>query len=334
MTTIREVAERAGVSYATVSHVVNNTRFVADDTRERVLEAMAELQYRPNAVARSLRSGRTNTIGMILPDSSNPYFAEIGRAIEEEAFKQGFSIILCNMELAPQKENLYIDVLINKQVDGIIFVAAGDQIPLLELLKRQGIPAVMIERDLPDVDVDTIITDNRLGGYQATRHLLDLGHRRIALITGPTSKITPSEGRRLGYRQALEEAGIAYDETIVCLGDFHAQSGLEITAWLLAQPSPPTAIFAGNDLMAIGSICAAEKMGLRVPRDLSVVGFDNIDLANFTNPPLTTVSQEQAPVGIWATQTLVRKIVDKNLPALKVMLPTRLILRESSAPVR
>ena len=334
MTTIREVAQKARVSYATVSHVINNTRFVSEDTRERVQLAMTELNFRPNAVARSLRSGRTNTIGLILPDSSNPYFAEIGCAIEEEAFKNGYSIILCNMELDPDKENLYIDVLLKKQVDGIIFVATGDQLNLLDLLKSQNIPVVMIDRHLPDVEVDTITTDNQLGGYLATRHLLDLGHRCIACITGPSTNITPSRGRLTGYKQALEEAGIPYDEAIVRLGDFHARTGMEITEQLLNQPSAPTAIFACNDLMALGALRAANKVGLKVPEDLSIVGFDNIDLTNFFNPPLTTISQEQFHLGIWATQTLVRRITDKNLPYLKDILPTRLIVRESSAPAR
>jgi LacI family transcriptional regulator len=334
MTTIREVAQKAGVSYATVSHVINNTRFVSEETRSRVQLVMAELNYRPNAVARSLRSGRTNSIGLILPDSSNPYFAEIGRAIEEEAFQNGYSIILCNMELDPAKENLYIDVLIKKQVDGIIFVATGDQIPLLSLLKSLNIAAVMIERDLPDVEVDTVMADNRQGGYLATRHLLDLGHRRIACLTGPSSSITPSWGRLAGYRKALEESGVAYDEEVVCLGDFHPRSGMEITEKLLAHSAPPTAIFACNDLMALGALRAADKAGLRVPLDLSVVGFDNIELTNFINPPLTTISQGQNHLGVWATQTLVRRITDKNLPYRKEILPTRLIVRESSAPVR
>jgi LacI family transcriptional regulator len=334
MSTIREVAKKAGVSYATVSHVINNTRFVSPETRSRVQLAMTELNYRPNAVARSLRSGRTNTIGMILPDSSNPYFAEIGRAIEEEAFHSGYSIILCNMELDPAKENLYIEVLLKKQVDGIIFVATGDQLPLLDLLKEQEIPAVMIDRDLPDVAVDTIITDNQQGGYQATRHLLELGHRRIACITGPSSRIYPSGGRITGYRQALEDAGVDYDESIVCLGDYHPRSGMVITENLLKDLQRPTAIFACNDLMALGAIRAAKKAGLRIPEDLSIVGFDNIDLANFINPPLTTISQEQACLGVWATQALVRRITGKNLPYLKEKLPTRLIERESTAPVR
>lgn len=332
MTTIREVAHRAGVSYATVSHVINNTRFVSEETRARVQSAMSELNYRPNAVARSLRSGRTNTIGMILPDSSNPYFAEIGRVIEEEAFRSGYSIILCNMELDPAKENLYINVLMNRQVDGLIFCATGDQMPMLDELESQDIPAVFIDRDLPGVEVDTVIVDNDQGGCIATQHLLDLGHRRIACITGPASPITPSGRRVNGYEAALIEAGIPVDHDLIRLGDYHPRSGMEITEALLRLPDPPTAIFACNDLMALGAIRAANKLGLRVPEDISIIGYDNIDLTNFINPPLTTVSQEQETVGLWAVQALVRRITDKSLPTQKAIIPTRLVVRESTAP--
>ncbi|MDQ2690439.1 MAG: LacI family transcriptional regulator, partial [Chloroflexota bacterium] len=186
MATIREVAESAGVSYATVSHVINNTRVVSQETRERVLAAMSALDYRPNALARSLRQGKTNTLGLVLPDSANPFFAEISRSIEDEAFKKGYSVFLCNTELDTQRELFYVDVLSKKQVDGIIFVAAGDQADSLDYLVQRNLPVVMIDRDVPNVEVDAVLTDHRLGGYLATRHLLELGHTRIACIAGPS----------------------------------------------------------------------------------------------------------------------------------------------------
>jgi LacI family transcriptional regulator len=225
-------------------------------------------------------------------------------------------------------------VLVNKQVDGIIFVATGDQIEQLHFLLDQGIPVVMIDRDLPEVAVDTIIADNCLGGQLATQHLIELGHRRIACITGPSSSITPSAGRLVGYRQALSEAGIPYEEPLVRLGDYHPQSGMEITGQLLCLPSAPTAIFACNDLMALGALRAAVKAGLRVPEDLSIVGFDDIELASYTNPPLTTIRQPKNDIGVLATQTLARRIANKGISSIKVMLPTHLIVRESSAPVK
>src|SRR4029453_9321581 len=203
MTTIREVAENAGVSYATVSHVINNTRVVSPETRQRVLAAMAALNYRPNALARSFRQGKTNTIGLLLPDSANPFFAEISRSIEDEAFNKGYSVFLCNTELDTQRELFYVDVLSKKQVDGIIFVAGGDQGDLLVFLLRQNMPVVMVDRDLPNVQVDAVLTDHQLGGYLAPQHLIELGHKQIACIAGPSS-ITPSAERITGYRKALE----------------------------------------------------------------------------------------------------------------------------------
>ncbi|HEY3475619.1 MAG TPA: LacI family DNA-binding transcriptional regulator, partial [Anaerolineales bacterium] len=260
MTTIREVAESAGVSYATVSHVINNTRLVSPETRERVLAAMAALNYRPNALARSLRQGKTNTIGLVLPDSANPFFAEISRCIEDETFRKGYSVFLCNTELDIQRELFYVDVLSKKQVDGIIFIAAGDQADSLDFLISRNMPVVMIDRDVPNVEVDAVLTDHQLGGYLATRHLLELGHTLIACIAGPSS-ITPSAERIIGYRKALEEAGLPYDEKLVVRGDYHAQSGMDITNAILQMNPRPTAIFALNDLMALGALRAAAEAG-------------------------------------------------------------------------
>lgn len=329
MTTIREVAESAGVSYATVSHVINNTRLVSPETRERVLAAMTALNYRPNALARSLRQGKTNTIGLVLPDSANPFFAEISRSIEDEAFKQGYSVFLCNTELDTQRELFYVDVLSKKQVDGIVFVAAGDQADSLDFLVRRNMPVVMIDRDVPNVEVDAVLTDNQLGGFLATRHLLELGHTRIACIAGPSS-ITPSSERMIGYRKALEEAGIPYDEDLVVRGDYHAQSGMEITHSLLKTNPRPTAIFALNDLMALGALRAAAEAGYTIPRDLAVVGYDDLEIAHFSNPPLTTISQPKKEIGVQAINLLVDRMTHKSRSPIRLVLAPELIVRRST----
>lgn len=329
MTTIREVAESAGVSYATVSHVINNTRLVSPETRERVLAAMTALNYRPNALARSLRQGKTNTIGLVLPDSANPFFAEISRSIEDEAFKQGYSVFLCNTELDTQRELFYVDVLSKKQVDGIVFVAAGDQADSLDFLVRRNMPVVMIDRDVPNVEVDAVLTDNQLGGFLATRHLLELGHTRIACIAGPSS-ITPSSERMIGYRKALEEAGIPYDEDLVVRGDYHAQSGMEITHSLLKTNPRPTAIFALNDLMALGALRAAAEAGYTIPRDLAVVGYDDLEIAHFSNPPLTTISQPKKEIGVQAINLLVDRMTHKSRSPSRLVLAPELIVRRST----
>lgn len=333
MATIREVAENAGVSYATVSHVINNTRLVSPETRERVLEAMDALNYRPNALARSLRQGKTNTLGLVLPDSANPFFAEISRSIEDEAFKKGYSVFLCNTELDTQRELFYVDILSKKQVDGIIFVAAGDQADSLDFLVSLNMPIVMVDRNVPNVEVDTVLTDNQLGGYLATRHLMELGHQRIACISGPSS-ITPSAERMIGYRRAHEEAGLSYDENLILRGDYHAQSGMENTHSILKMDPRPTAIFASNDLMALGALRAAAEAGCSVPDDLAVVGYDDLEIARFATPPLTTIAQPKKEIGVQAIDLLVDRISRKGRSPSRVVLPPELIVRRSTQPVR
>jgi LacI family transcriptional regulator len=331
MTTIREVAEKAGASVTTVSHVINETRHVSEEVRLRVLDAMKELNYRPNALARSLRMGQTHTLALILPDSANPFFADVGRAVEDCAFQFGYSVILCNTQGDPRREYLYLDVLSKKQVDGIIFVATGDQVDSLNFLRSRAMPVVVVNRDLSGVGVDLIFTDNRQGGYMATRHLLSLGHTRIACIAGP-SDLTLGADRVLGYRYALEEAGLPYDERLVLAGDYQPASGFRVACQLLAYTDRPTAIFACNDLMAVGALRAAVEIGCRVPADLSVIGFDDIELARYTNPPLTTIAQDKAEIGSQAVRRLMERMRAKDGPFQRLVLPTSLVLRESTGP--
>ncbi len=329
MTTIREVAERAGVSLTTVSHVINQTRYVSDATRQRVLEAMDELNYRPNALARSLRSGKTQTLGLILPDSSNPFFAELGRAVEKTAIQAGYSVILCNSESDVAREEFYVGVLSTKQIDGIIFVATGNPIESLQYLDEQGIPVLVVDRDLPDFEVDAVLTDNLLGGYQGTQHLLEQGHTRIAFISGPLNG-TPSAKRVDGYRKALLEADIEIDPALILLGDYHPESGWEAAAKLLSLNQPPTAIFCANDLMAMGAIRAINTAGLLVPHHIAVVGFDNIELSKYCTPPLTTVAQPIEDIGSSAASILIERIQHRHRKLQRLMLATELIIRQSS----
>ncbi|WP_298818135.1 LacI family DNA-binding transcriptional regulator [Chloroflexus sp.] len=328
MTTIREVALRAGVSPSTVSHIINNTRFVAPETRERVLAAMAELNYRPNVLARSLRRGETRTLGLILPDSANPFFAEIARAIEDAAFRAGYNVILGNTENDLDREQVYIDVFVQKQVDGLIFVATGDQSPSLAALLRLDLPVVVVDRRLPGLTVDTVLADNLQGGLLATRYLIERGHRRIGCITGP-SYLTPSAERVVGYRQALIEAGIPIDETLIRRGDFHPRSGYEQTWHLLRLDPPPTALFVCNDMMALGALRALAEAGRQVPTDCAVIGFDDIELASYVNPPLTTIRQDKEALADRAVQFLLERIANPNLPARAHLVPTTLVERLS-----
>ncbi len=329
MPTIREVAKKAGVSSTSVSHVLNNTRFVSEDVRERVNAAKRELNYRPNALARSLRRGETHTLGLILPDSANPFFAEVGHAIESAAFALGYSVILCNTENDENKERLYTEVLENKQLDGIIFVGAGENREAISEIIQNGLPLVVVDRNMGSLELDTVTTENYQGGLLATQHLLSLGHQIIGCITGP-SNITPSAERVTGYRAALQQAEIGVVESLLTRGDFHAPSGYSAAMLLLQQTPRPTAIFVCNDMMAIGAMRAAAQLGLRVPEDIAIVGFDDIQLASYTNPSLTTVAQPKQEIGQLAVKLLFERMSDPSLPPRHTILSTQLIIRESS----
>ncbi|MBA4420296.1 MAG: LacI family transcriptional regulator [Anaerolinea sp.] len=329
MPTIREVARKAGVSSATVSHVANNTRFVSEDVRERVKTAMRELNYRPNALARSLRRGETHTLGLILPDSSNPFFAEVGHAIESEAFALGYSVILCNTDNDENKERIYTEVLENKQLDGIIFVGAGENRESISQIVKNGLPLVVVDREMGNLELDTVTTENYQGGLLATQHLISLGHKVIGCITGP-SNITPSADRVTGYRAALQQAGIPIEESLIARGDFHASSGYSAALQLLAHDPRPTAIFVCNDIMAIGALRAAAQLSLSVPENVAIVGFDDIELASYTTPPLTTVAQPKQEIGQLAVKLIFERMGNPSLPPRRIILSTQLVIRESS----
>jgi LacI family transcriptional regulator len=329
MATIHEVAKKAKVSPSTVSHVINNTRFVSEALRQRVQQAMVDLNYRPNALARSLRLGQTHILGLVLPDSANPFFAEIGHAIESVAFEREYSVILCNTENDQTKELLYTNVLENRQVDGMILVATGRNYDVLSNIVCNGLPVVVVDRDLGSLGLDTVTTNNYLGGLLATRHLIELGHKIIGCITGP-SDITPSAERVTGYCAALKAVHLDVDECLLLRGDFHVPSGLEAATRLLQQNPRPTALFVCNDMMAIGALQAAAKLGLRVPADVAIVGYDNIELASYTIPPLTTVSQPKQQIGHTAIQLVLERMSNPSLPSRHEILNPDLIIRESS----
>lgn len=333
MATIREVANLAGVSSTTVSHVVNKSRFVSEKVRLRVLAAMEELEYRPNALAQSLRSGHTHTIALLLPDSANPFFAELGRAIEREAFRAGYNVILCNTEADFEKENIYIEVLMKKKVDGVVFCSVGSRKDSFRELSSSKLPVVVLDREVSETNMDTVVCDNRQGGYLATRHLLELGHRRIGCIAGP-SQITPSAERVTGYRAALVEAGVSFDEGLVIRGDFHPETGLLATRTLLKLTKAPTAIFSCNDMMALGVLRAAAEFGASVPGDLSIVGFDDIELASYSIPSLSTICQPKAEISSTVVKLLLERIADKKLGARRIVLPVSIIVRKSTTGIR
>jgi len=328
MPTIKDVARKAGVSTATVSRVINETRFVSEELRARVYRAMEELNYRPNAIARSLRRKETRNIALIVPDVAYPFLAEVAKGVEDASFELGYSAILCASSDSTERETACVRLLLEKRVDGVVFISAGEDLGHIWTLIKRDIPVVVCDRDLPGVEVDTVVADNVGSGYRATDHLIRLGHRRVGCIAGPAG-LSVSDGRVDGYRRVLEEYGLPWREALVARGDFRCGGGYEAMGELLALDDPPTAVFACNDLMAMGAICAASKNRLRIPQDVAIVGCDDITLAAFTNPSLTTVAHPKREMGAVAVRMLVRRIEDPSGPRERRVLPTELVVRDS-----
>jgi LacI family transcriptional regulator len=286
--TIKEVAEKAGVSVSTVSHVVNGTRYVSDDLKTKVLSVMECLDYQPNRIARSLRKKQTNSLGLIVADITNPFYSEIAWSIEYLSYIQKYSLMLCNSDGDPEKEQFYLNQLSQWQVDGIILVSSMIFPTRMISVGDGSLPIILIDHDCPGYDFDTILIDDFYAGKLATEHLIQLGHERIACITGSKENI-PSYKRVYGYKAALEEHNLEVDPALIVRGDFNIISGVNCTNRLLEMENRPSAIFACNDLMAMGVMQSAFNHGIKIPDDLSVVGFDDIYWSKYTVPPLTTI---------------------------------------------
>lgn len=326
--TLKDVANRAGVSTATVSHVINHTRYVSDELTAKVRQAMEELNYYPNAIARSLRRKQTHNIGMIVPDISYPFLGEVAKGVEDAGFKRGYNVILCDSDGKLEREADYIELLQEKKVDGIIFVAAGESTNQVQALLDQGMPVVVCARQLRGLEVDEVIADNEGAGHQATEHLIGLGHHRVGCIAGPKD-LGVSSKRVDGYRHALAHHHVSLHKERIAYASFQPRGGYEAMVELLALSKPPTAVFACSDLMAIGAICAASRKGLKVPQDVAIIGCDDIALAAFTSPSLSTVAQPKYEMGVVAVEMLVDRIRDQTRPPARQLLPTELVLRDS-----
>jgi len=338
MATIKDVALKADVSVTTVSHVVNDTRHVSAKVRERVELAIRELGYVPNAMARSLKSNTTSTLGMLIPNSSNPYFAEIVRIVEDRCFGAGYTLVLCNTDDEPHRQSVYLQVLAERRIDGLIVVSTGAGTDHSDSLAKQlhglRVPTVLVDREIADPACDLVETAHMQGGLLAVRHLLSLGHKRIACIGGPVS-VMPSEQRIEGWRMALAETGatpdIANADALLWRGGFTSQGGYEAMHAILRTEEKPSAVFVCNDLMAIGALRAAHESGVHVPDELSIVGFDDIELSAYTSPPLTTVAQPKERIGALAVDMLLERVGGKRRDARKVVLQPELRVRASTA---
>lgn len=328
MPTIREVAQHAQVSSATVSHVINRTRFVDPDTQARVKQSIKTLGYRPNLLARSLRRRETRTIGLLVPDNANPFFAEFARVVEDAGFAEGYSVILCNSDRSETKEQAYLDLLLAKQIDGIIVISATERTDMLEHVLELGVPMVVVDGNTAQLPVSQVQVANEQGGYLAGRYLARLGHRRVGCIGGP-SGASPSWMRVVGLQRALREAGAELGPRAIIEGDFRYTGGQTGMRTLLDRGLGLTAVFAANDLMAIGAMLTLRRAGLAIPGDISIIGFDNIMQASTMIPALTTVEQPVNELGRAAVDMLFDQMLKRASRAAHVEVATRLVERES-----
>lgn len=331
MATIRDVAEKAGVSVATVSHVVNGSRRVSPEVKARVLKAIAALKYRRDGIARSLRMSQTRTIGLMISDISNPFFADFVRGIEDavHARDPNYNLILCNSEEQEDKERRLFDVVLEKRVDGIVIVPAGGNRDYLNDLIGTGLPVVFADRFLPGLDADAVIVDNRDASFRLVTHLIRLGHRRIAALNAHLAATSIRE-RIEGYRDALEAAGIPFDERLVVTSRSRIEDAVVAGSEVLDLRPAPTAAFCTNNFMTLGLIRALSDRGLRCPEDMAVIGFDDFPWASTFRPRLTVVSQPSYALGQEAANLLFDRLLKKRTgPPVRLTLGTSLIIRES-----
>ncbi|MBC7093152.1 LacI family DNA-binding transcriptional regulator [Candidatus Bipolaricaulota bacterium] len=331
MVTIRDVAERAGVSVATVSHVINGTRKVAPDTAERVRRAMEELDYQPNAVAQSLRTRTTHVIGVLVSDITNPFFATLVRGAEDAAVAAGYSVIVCNSDEDSSKEDSYVRLLLRRRMDGLLIAPVRDgATPAVQELAERRMPFVFIDRKAAGVSVDAVLSDNVGGAYRATRHLIERGHRRIGIVLGIPGATTTEE-RFAGYRQALEEAGVPFSEDLVAWGGYRIEGGQKALAQLLSRPDPPTAIFSTNNQMTVGVLQEVFLRRIPVPDKVAVVSFDDLEWAEMVVPPLTVVAQNPYEIGHRAFELLLARLNGPGAEGFReVRVPVDLRVRGST----
>ncbi|EGR0467068.1 LacI family DNA-binding transcriptional regulator [Vibrio cholerae] len=329
MATMKDIARLAGVSTSTVSHVINKSRFVSDEIAERVNNAAQQLNYAPSALARSLKMNRTKTIGMLVTTSTNPFFGEVVKGVERSCYHQGYNLILCNTEGDNQRMKASINTLLQKRVDGLLLMCSTLEGERLDVFDRYpDIPVVVMDWG-PILFASDKIQDNSLqGGYMAAKHLIECGHREIGCITGPLIR-HQAQMRYEGYKRALAEAGIAINPDWIVESDFECEGGYQAFEKLYERGKLPSALFVSNDMMAMGVIQAASQRGLRVPDDLSLIGYDDVHIAKFMTPALTTIHQPKYRLGKAAIDTLLYRLENPDTTAQVVQLEPTLVVRSS-----
>ncbi|GGU27808.1 LacI family DNA-binding transcriptional regulator [Streptomyces violascens] len=332
MAGIKDVAAEAGVSVATVSRVLNSHPSVSEAARARVLAAVERLGYRPNAVARSLRTDQTRTLGLVISDVLNPYFTELARSVEEAARALGYSVIIGNADERPELQDHHVRTLLDRRIDGLLVSPTDGGSPLMLEAARGGTPMVFVDRWIPGIDVPVVRADGRDAIRDLVAHLHRLGRRRLAIIAGPAATTTGSE-RVEAFRAALGEHGISLPDDYVGQGDFQAASGRRATERFLALPEPPDAVFAADNLMTLGALDALRARGLRIGDDIALAAFDDIPWFVHTDPPVTAIAQPTGELGRAAVRALA-DLIEGRTPR-SVTLPASLVVRRScgeSAP--
>jgi LacI family transcriptional regulator len=330
MPTIREVAKLAGVSPITVSRVINNTGYISEKTKKNVEAAIRKLGYVPNTLARSLRSRRTSTLALVLTDITNPFWTTVARGAEDAASKAGFSMMLGNTDESEEKQEHYLNALLEKQIDGVLFVPVGNTMAAIRMLNRHDVPFVVLDRRINGAKADVVRSDSEGGAYNLTKLLLSLGHRQIAVLSGPKNTST-AEDRVIGYQKALMEEGLPIQPALMQYGNFTVESGSEMARHMLELSPRPTAIFAGNNFIAIGAFKVLRESHIRVPEDLALVGFDDLP-ANLTIDPFFTVARQPAyEMGRYAAELLMARLAGVAPKGYQDMvLPTEIEIHRSS----
>ena len=333
MPNMKQIAQMADVSLGTVSHVLNGSARVREPLRRRVLEAVESLGYQPSQLARGLRRDKTNMIGMIIPDVTNPFFPAVVRGAEDLAFANGYRLVLCNTDNDHSKELVHLNELRTYLPAGLIVIPSNfsDLTAQAQFYRKAGAAVVCVDRLPKHWNGDSVTANNEDGAYRATRHLIQSGHRQLAMITGPLH-LTNAQQRLAGFRRALHEADLSIAPEYIQEATFDKRGGYTKATLLLRMLPPPTAIFAGNDMIAFGVLLATRDAGLRCPEDVSLMGFDNLELAEMTNPPLSSVSQPGYQLGTTAAQIILDRVAGDKGPAKHCVLETALELRESVSP--
>jgi LacI family transcriptional regulator len=332
--TMNEVAEAAGVSVATVSRVINGSGGVRAELEHRVRRAMQKLHYHPSSLARSLKMQHSMLFGILIPILEHPTYSRMASAIEKKLFAHGYRALICNSEEDEERERVYIEMLLRQRVEGIIINTSARNTDGLRELQENNIPIVLFDRVIEGLQCSQVFCDNSLGGYTGIKHLVELGHRRIGVVAAPMYP-EPIIRRIRGTREAVAAFGIDDDPALLMCGDTQLfNMGYDAAKHLLQLPTPPTAIFALTDVTAVGVMHAVTELGLRIPDDLSVLGYDDIPIASYMMPPLTTIAQPIIEMGETAAELLLRHIQKPDLPFEKVVLPTHLVVRATTAQPR